>query len=77
MIIQVPTVEECRQLCLDRDQCEYITYYDEGAEPLARACLLFSSCEGVKECDPLHCTSQHMDCYRTCSCRLSGAGITR
>ena len=72
MIIQVPTLEECRQLCLDHEQCEFITYMDEDAVPLARACFLFKSCETVKDCDPIHCSSQNMDCYRTCGSDFVG-----
>ena len=72
IILQVPTLAECRQLCLDQEQCEFITYIDEDAVPVARACFLFKSCETVTDCDPVHCTSQNMDCYRTCGSNIVG-----
>ena len=72
MINQVPSIAECRQLCLERDKCEFITYLDEGAAPLAHACLLFKTCETVEDCDADHCASQNMDCYRTCGSNVVG-----
>ena len=29
IVMQVPSVEECRQLCQDQAGCHYITYFDQ------------------------------------------------
>ena len=29
IMMQVPSVEECRQLCQDEASCHYITYFDQ------------------------------------------------
>ena len=41
----VATVEECRQLCYDSDDCHFITYYGPDSFPYKEFCYLFSACE--------------------------------
>ena len=71
VINQVQTVEECRQICLDNVECEFTTYFDSDADPLARTCFLFKTCDSVKDCDPEHCLSETMECYN----RICGSDI--
>ena len=59
-IMQVPSVEECHQLCKDMEDCNFITYYDEAAFPVSKMCQLFRTCVSVDECSS--CVSQNMDC---------------
>ena len=36
----VETVEECRQLCQDNDECQFLTYYDQNSLPYHNNCFL-------------------------------------
>ena len=69
---QVQTVEECRQICLDTDECEFTTFFDADAEPLAHTCFLFKTCDSVDNCDPEHCSSEAMECFKTCGSDIVG-----
>ena len=43
LLDQVPgvaTLDQCRELCLDMDTCQYISYFDENATPIAGFCQL-------------------------------------
>ena len=31
----VPTLDMCRELCLDLENCQYLTYFDENATPVS------------------------------------------
>ena len=66
----VDTVEECRQLCYDDQECEYLTHYSEHSFPLQNLCLLFRSCEETHECSD--CVSETRDCFFTCSDHVVG-----
>ena len=61
-VLQVPSVEECHQLCHDTEGCNFLTYYDEAAFPVSEMCQMFSSCVSVAECSD--CVSQSMDCLQ-------------
>ena len=67
----VDTVEECRQLCYDDQECEYLTHYSEHSFPLQSLCLLFRSCEETHECSD--CVSETRDCFFTCAEHVVGA----
>lgn len=70
IVMQVPSVEECRQLCQDEDGCHFITYFDQDAFPAAEVCQLFRSCDRVNQCH--NCVSQDLDCLDTCGSNVVG-----
>ena len=59
----VPSLDQCRQLCLDMDSCPYISYSYDNAVPVPSFCQLFTSCESVNNCSD--CYTENIDC-RTC-----------
>ena len=66
----VASREECRQLCYDSQQCQYITYFTSESFPFSEICSLFLSCEEVYTCR--NCVSETRGCYQTCSDQLYG-----
>ena len=48
-VTHVMTLEECRQMCLYDDNCQFITYFDDKA-PVSHICLMFKSCESQNDC---------------------------
>ena len=42
-LFQVPTLDECRQNCIDEDDCEYITYFNASAFPIPKECRVDST----------------------------------
>ena len=46
-VFQVPSLAECRQLCINEDNCEFITYFNASAFPIPKECRLYKSCEKV------------------------------
>ena len=68
--MQVEAVAECRQLCLARADCGYISYYGEAAAPVSHFCLLLSSCATVTPC--AGCVSERRSCFETCSSAIVG-----
>ena len=69
-VMQVEAVAECRQLCLARADCGYISYYGEAAAPVSHFCLLLSSCATVTPC--AGCVSERRSCFETCSSAIVG-----
>ena len=69
-VMSVLSLEECRQMCLDQESCEFISYFDATAAPIAHFCQLFSSCDTVTSCSD--CVSENMACYRSCSQNVVG-----
>ena len=72
LLDQVPgvaTLDQCRELCLDMDTCQYISYFDENATPIAGFCQLFNTCENVNNCT--NCYTENIDC-RTCGTNVIG-----
>ena len=61
IVTNVPSIEECRQLCQDHDQCQFITYYYPDGFPGYKMCILLQGCENLTECT--NCESQNMDCF--------------
>ena len=49
-VMHVMSLEECRQMCLDQESCEFITFFDATAGPISHFCSLFSSCDTVSNC---------------------------
>ena len=46
----VPTLDMCRELCLDMENCQYLSYFDENATPVSGVCELFKTCEAINNC---------------------------
>ena len=66
----VPTVDMCRQLCIDMENCQYFTFFNENATPVPGFCELFKSCETVNNCS--NCHTEHIECTRTCGTNVIG-----
>ena len=62
-IMGVHTMDECHQLCLDQDHCEFVTYYDFSSSP-ANMCMLFRSCGQTTRCT--HCQTDWIGCDKNC-----------
>ena len=72
LLDQVPgvaTLDQCRELCLDVDTCQYISYFDQHATPVSNFCKLFSTCETINNCT--NCYTEDIDC-RTCGTNAIG-----
>ena len=41
----ISSFDECRQLCNDEKDCEYLTYYDASSFPISEACYLLKNCD--------------------------------
>merc|ERR1711892_1186463 len=65
------SIEDCRLICYDNDDCGFITYFDMDSYPLSGVCQLFLSCDTVKPCSK--CVSETRECYRTCGTNYHGA----
>ena len=69
VITNVLTLAECRQLCLDDEKCNFITYFDDSAL-IAHLCQMFTTCDTTITCS--HCVSENMDCNYVCSKNVMG-----
>ena len=69
-VLNIDTLMECRQLCLDDANCQFISYFDDNAAPLPHFCQLFNSCESVAPCSD--CVSENMQCFDTCGSSVVG-----
>ena len=67
---EVPTVDMCRDLCLDIEDCQFFSYFDESATQFPGFCKLFKSCETVKNCS--HCYTENINCSAKCSLNMDG-----
>ena len=41
----ISDIDECRQLCNDQKECQYLTYYDITSFPYSEACYLLKNCD--------------------------------
>ena len=64
-VTHVPSLEECRQLCLDDANCSFISYFDDTASPVSHLCQMFTTCDNIINCS--NCVSENMACYILCS----------
>ena len=69
-VLNIDTLMECRQLCLDDATCQFISYFDDNAAPLPHFCQLFKSCESVAPCT--NCVAENMQCFDTCGSSVVG-----
>ena len=65
----VPTLDMCREFCLDLENCQYLSYFDENATPVSGFCQLFKTCEAINNCS--NCYTENIDC-RTCGTNVVG-----
>ena len=69
-VMHVMTLTECRQMCLDEDKCNYITYFDDSAS-ISHLCQMFTTCDTINDCSG--CVSENMDCFISpCSSNVFG-----
>ena len=64
-VTEVPTSEECGQLCNDDSTCTAFTHFGADSFPLHEACFLYSSCRERRPCVDCITGSNQADC--TCS----------
>ena len=69
-VSQIYSEEECRQLCVDLQECDFITYFNASATPLSNFCRLFKTCDNTGECT--NCVTQNLECYKTCGYNFVG-----
>ena len=69
-INDIHSVEQCRQLCLNNENCKFLIYYEAGSFPMEEFCYLFSTCETTLPCEK--CVSETFDCQETCSSKTLG-----
>ena len=69
----VPSLEECRLLCQNNDQCQFLTYFYEESQTAKQICFLFSSCEATGDCES--CVSEARDCRTQLRCEAHYAGV--
>ena len=69
-VMHVMSLEECRQMCLDQESCQFISYYDDSAAPVSHLCQMFGSCDTLTTC--AHCATENMACYTYCGASLVG-----
>ena len=62
---EVETLRECRELCTEYANCEFITYYGDNGLPIRNFCQLFRSCEKIVNC--VGCLSEAKGCSSGCS----------
>ena len=64
-IENIPTIEECRQLCYDNQDCDFFTYYGDQSFPLRNFCFLMRTCEDTQACSG--CSTETRGCFYGCS----------
>ena len=66
----IESIQECRQLCYDSKECEYITYYGSDSFPYSEVCFLFRQCTVTHSCTK--CVSETRGCYKSCGNNFVG-----
>ena len=46
-LVHVYSEEECRLICLDNEECQFITYFNASAKPVPNICCIFKTCDNV------------------------------
>ena len=67
----IETIDQCRELCYDDHDCEFITFYGGNGFPLRNICQLFHSCDETLPC--AECNSETKGCNYFCSKNIVGA----
>ena len=63
-IMPVYSVDQCHQLCLDQDYCEFVTYYGRYSSP-EYMCMLFRTCDQTTSCEN-GCQTDWIGCDKNC-----------
>ena len=66
----VASVNQCRQLCLDEQDCSHFSHFGEASFPIADVCLLFSACPTLHQCED--CITEEKFCSETCGDNVEG-----
>ena len=69
-IFDVPSLDECTQLCDDKSNCNAFTHFDRKSLESPDVCLLFPSCRDRKPCE--NCTTGSSQTECTCSIGVAG-----
>ena len=63
----IASLEQCRAICQDEENCSYITYYGANSFPFGETCVTLPTCESVNSCTD--CTTEDRACT-DCSVQL-------
>ena len=63
-IMHVYTMDECHQLCLDEEYCEFVTYHYDSSTAVSNMCMLFRSCDQTSTCE--NCRTDWIGCDKNC-----------
>ena len=69
-VFGVLTLEECRHLCLDDVNCNFISYFGDLASPISHFCQMFTTCDDTT--NSTNVVSENMKCYRSCGSNVVG-----
>jgi len=69
-LMQVNSERECQLLCLENQQCQYTTYFNDSASPISNFCRIFKTCENTVQCE--NCVTQNRGCFDVCSSNIVG-----
>jgi len=69
-IVNVDTIETCRDLCQNNTRCMFFTYFGEDAFPLNRVCMILATCDSLYTCQG--CYSEDSFCFRSCGDTIEG-----
>ena len=64
----VDTLEECRHLCEETEECQYITYRGYECFPLYHHCSLLKSCNETRSCRCSECVSETISFHNSSTC---------
>ena len=68
-VTHVPTLEECRQMCLDDNNCNFISYFNHSDARVPNLCQMFRTCDHITNTS--NCVSENMACSK-CGLALDG-----
>ena len=50
----VSSVQECRRLCLDQEECYFLPYFNSESFPYKEMCLLMKYCDEIHVCSSVY-----------------------
>jgi len=50
IVTGVSSIAECKVICDEEATCQYLTYYKEESPSLSEACVLYTSCDVLRDC---------------------------
>ena len=65
----IPTLEQCRQICHDEEHCSFLSYFGANSFPFTETCMMFSTCDELSSCTD--CRTEDSSC-RLCSLAIEG-----